>query len=93
MGYPVSFEGTGDSLIDAILGAIEDAGRSFHDVELWDDTHCGPSCVEQIQSVANVAAQEIVKLRARITELERDQAEKLAKTTMGCNTKSSIRRR
>lgn len=55
--YYYSFERTGVPMIDAILSAVAQAGKSFHHTEVWaDDQYKSPSCEARIQAAADLAA-------------------------------------
>ena len=59
-GYYFSFEPTGNTHIDTVLGAVGFAGKMFHGTEAWDENipHYGVgfSCISNIQNAANAAA-------------------------------------
>lgn len=54
--YYFSFETTGNTEIDRILGAVAWAGKAYHHTEDWDNDDLGLSCVDNIQNAANLAA-------------------------------------
>jgi len=58
--YYYSFESTGNKDIDAILYAVAQAGKAFHNTEEWSEEHewlnDGISAAENIQIAANNAA-------------------------------------
>ncbi len=52
MGRPIEFTGTGCEAIDHILTTVEDAARSFHNVNEWQEA----GLLDEIESAANDAA-------------------------------------
>ena len=61
--YYYSFEPTGILEIDKILEAVAQAGKSYHNTDMWNepsDYGDKKSCEERIQDAANDAAQKLV---------------------------------
>ena len=69
--YYFSFDETNVPEIDLVLSAVAWAGKLAHHTEMWDEPIAsGPSSVAWIQASATAAADEIVRLRTRVAELE-----------------------
>lgn len=66
--YYFSFSPTRSEEINEILRTVAAAGKSYHHTEDWEDGE--PSCVDDIQDAANVAAEKLISVS---NELERLQ--------------------
>ncbi len=73
MGYPVSFEYTGQAAIDDVLSAVEDAGRSYHDVNEWE--RGAEPVAKDVEKAAQSAADKFVAMAERIAALEAELAQ------------------
>lgn len=67
--YYYAFDETGCEPIDRVLSAVAIAGKCAHHTESWNEH----GCVEEIQREAMSAAAEIVALRARLAEVEKER--------------------
>ena len=78
-GY-LYFDGSGSTSVDALLETLERVGNWYHNTSQWPDASYVPdkSCLDLIQDAAQVAADEIAQLRARLAEVDAARDEPLA---------------